>query len=180
MRHAAAVLAVAFLVFVAGAAAADTPYVWLAKWDCAAPCTITYTIDPSFPARTAGLIREVYTDISVAPEVEMVESRNGQVGWETCESSRERELANACGFWTYMQTANGRREFATLKHVEVKFDAATWDGLVGLKRYVCHEALHSLGFGHAPRYLPSCFAGDNLIYEPGQEDYELIRLMYGG
>lgn len=159
---------------------AESPYQWHAKWDCKAPCTITYSIDPSFPARSAEIIREIYRDISVAPEVEFVERPNGtaNVRWHTCESSRDRELAGVCGFWTHIAVAGGQRAFATIKYVETKIDSTSWDQLVDLKSYLCHEALHTLGFKHAPRYLPSCFNGTSPTYQPGQEDFELISIMY--
>lgn len=160
--------------------ASESPYQWVAKWDCVAPCVITYSIDPSFPARSAGLVREVMADISATPEIDFVELANGKanVRWHTCESSTDRELAGVCGFWTHIAIANGRREFATIKYVELKIDTTSWDQLVDLKSYLCHEGLHTLGFKHAPRYLPSCFNGTSPSWQPGVEDFELISIMY--
>lgn len=172
-----AVIVVA-LTCVGVAGAQESPYQWHAKWNCTAPCTLTYSIDSSFPARSAAIVREIYADIGAAPELEFVEVQNGKINWETCESSRDRELAGVCGFWTHIATANGRNEFATIKYVETKIDTTSWDQLVDLKSYLCHEALHTIGFQHAPRYLPSCFDGTSPTYQPGQEDYELISIMY--
>lgn len=177
LRWFGANLAVALAVawFASSAGAAESPYQTVGKWDCAAPCTITYSIDASYPARSAALVREVYRDISVAPELEFVEANRGKVRWETCESTR----TGLCGFWTRFTFVNGHREFATLRTVEVVIDTTSWDQLVDLKSYLCHEALHTVGFQHAPRYLPSCFNGTSPTWQPGQEDYELITMMYG-
>lgn len=168
-------IATAFLIFAVPASAGDSPYETVAKWDCSSPCTITYSIDSAYPERSASLVREVYRDISQASEIEFVEVKNGKVRWETCETTR----SNLCGFWTRFTLAKGQgRDFATLRSVEVIIDTTTWDQLSDLKRYLCHEALHTVGFEHAPRNLPSCFNGTS--WEPGVEDYTLISMMYGG
>jgi hypothetical protein len=173
-------LVVAWVVAIAlvnTASAAESPYQTAGKWDCSAPCTITYSIDSSYPARSAALVREVYRDISVAPELEFVEGNgNAKVKWETCESTR----TGLCGFWTRFTFVNGNRPFATFRKVEVVIDTTSWDQLADLKSYMCHEALHTVGFAHAPRYLPSCFNGTSPTYQPGVEDFTLITMMYGG
>jgi hypothetical protein len=176
MRHLALLTALlGALFFAAATTAAESPYQWHAKWNCTAPCTITYSIDSSYPARSAALVRDVYADISAAPELEFVEGNgNAKVRWETCESSR----SGLCGFWTIFDFVRGNRDFATLRRVEVVIDTASWDQLADLKSYVCHEALHTVGFAHAPRYQPSCFNGTSPTYQPGVEDYELISMMY--
>jgi hypothetical protein len=166
---------VAALLFAVSAVAAESPYQTISRWDCSAPCKLTYSIDASFPARSAAIVREIYQDLDAAPELEFVEVRNGKINWETCESSTERELAGVCGFWTHIEV--GRRG---IRYVDTKIDTTSWDQLVNLKSYLCHEALHTVGFAHAPRYLPSCFNGSSPTYQPGQEDYELITIMYGG
>ena len=163
--------------FAASAGAAESPYQTNGKWNCTAPCTITYSIDASYPARSAALVREIYRDISVASELEFVEAKNGKINWETCETTR----TGLCGFWTRYTFGKGQGAgFATIRSVEVVIDTTSWDQLVDLKSYMCHEALHSVGFAHAPRYFPSCFNGTSPTYQPGQEDFELITLMYGG
>ena len=169
-------LFITVLVFAVPAAAAESPYQTNGKWDCNAPCTITFSVDASYPARSAALVREVYRDISVAPEIEFVEAKNGKVKWETCESTR----TGLCGFWTRYTFAKGQGNgFASFRSVEVVIDTTSWDQLADLKSYMCHEALHTVGFAHAPRYLPSCFNGTSPTWQPGQEDYELITMMYG-
>ena len=174
MRFLAIVIIALSCVGVAGAQ--ESPYETVAKWNCSAPCTITYSIDDSYPARSAALVREVYRDISIAPEIEFVETKGGpKVKWETCESTR----TGLCGFWARFTFVKGNRDFATIKGVEVVIDTTTWNELVDLKSYICHEALHTVGFAHAPRYFPSCFNGTSPTYQPGQEDYELITMMYG-
>jgi hypothetical protein len=167
-----------FLLFAMPAAAAESPYQTSGKWDCTAPCTITYSIDAAYPARSAALVREVYRDISVAPELEFVEGNgNAKVKWETCETTR----TGLCGFWTRFTFAKGQgNDFAAFRKVEVVIDTTTWDQLADLKGYLCHEALHTVGFAHAPRLLPSCFNGTSPTYQPGVEDFTLITMTYGG
>jgi hypothetical protein len=167
------VAAVAALVFSGTAVASDSPYETLGKWGCASPCKVTYSIDPSYPARSAQLVRETYAAISRAPEIDFVETNNGKVKWETCESTR----TGLCGFWTRFDRNSRTGNF---RSIEVVIDTTSWDQLADLKSYICHEALHTVGFAHAPRYLPSCFNGTSPTFEPGQEDYELITMMYGG
>ncbi len=161
------------------AAAEQSPYSWFAKWVCTAPCTVTYSIDSSYPARSAQLVRETMADISAAPEIDFVEGNgNAKVKWETCESAHQK----ACGFLTYPSTGNnpdypGNDKLA-LRSATVVIDTTSWDQLIDLKGYLCHEALHTVGFAHAPRYEPSCFNGTSPTYQPGVEDYTLISMMY--
>ena len=175
MKHLLALI-VGVLAFVLAvpASALETPYQKNTQWDCAAPCTITYSINAAYPARSAQLVRAVYAAISRAPELEFVEARKGKVKWETCETTR----TGLCGFWTRYTFGKGRRDLGTLRAAEVVIDTTSWDQLVDLKSYLCHEALHTVGFKHAPRYQPSCFNGTSPTYDPGQEDWELITLMY--
>jgi hypothetical protein len=166
-----------FLLFAMPAAAAESPYQTNGLWDCGSPCTITYSIDAAYPARSAALVREVYRDISVAPEIEFVEGNgNAKVKWETCETTR----TGLCGFWTRYTFNKGQGgDFASFRKIEVVIDTTTWDQLADLKSYMCHEALHTVGFEHAPRYLPSCFNGTSPTWQPGVEDYTLIQMTYG-
>ena len=172
-----ALLTILAAVLATAAGAVETPYQTVGRWDCTAPCTITYSIDATYPARSAALVRETYAAISAAPELEFVEARNGKVNWETCETTR----TNLCGFWTTFTFGKGQgKGFASFRSIEVVIDTTSWDQLVDLKSYICHEALHTVGFQHAPRYLPSCFNGTSPTYEPGVEDFTLISMMYGG
>ena len=173
MRRALVLVAALAAVFTPAVGAADTPYQMLAQWSCHTPCTVTYSIDSSYPARSAQLVRETYAAINRAPELEFVERRNAKVNWETCETT----TTGLCGFWTRLENGHSGKG---LRYVEVVIDTATWDQLADLKSYICHEALHTVGFAHAPRYLPSCFNGTSPTLEPGQEDYELIAMVYGG
>ena len=127
-------------------------------------CIVTVSIGNNFAAVDQQVIREVFADFSLSPNIEAVEVQGGNADVVMVRGND--------GFWTDLQTRK--------VHIDRAWSYANYccDSHDGMRGIYCHELMHGIANARDTdvRTQPSCFNGTSPYL--GVEDFAQIALTY--